>query len=129
MEAIDRGLAKTQLESALLCPLVLVLSPVARPFPFDVVTRGDMPDGEAAEDEVDDLPRPRAPGLLAESSVRKRLGVSGGKGVALDRASLLAAFSRLLLRSRVARSGLLAVPCERYIERLLVWRSVSSTAS
>ena len=129
IEAIERGLANTQLESALLDPLVDIAC--AFPFPFEAdVTRGDETDGVADED-VDDLPRPREG--LGDSSVRKRLGTSGGNGAVFAGARpswwWCAALSRLLFLRRVAKSGLLAVPGERYIERLLVCRSVSSSAS
>ena len=75
-----------------------------------------------------DRPRPRDG--LGDSSVRRRFGVSGalGDGWPVDRPSRLA-FSRLLFLSRVARSGLLAVPGERYMERRFVCKSVSSSAS
>ena len=124
MDAIERGLARTQLES-LLDPLVT--SACALPLPFDD-TRGEEPCGEVAEDEVDDRPRPRDG--LGDSSVRRRFGVSGGSGVgcACARPSRLA-FSLLLFLSSVARSGLLAVPGERYMERRFVCKSVSSSAS
>lgn len=138
MEAMDRGLASTQLESAVLVLPVLV---VGRPLPFGLPTRrGDAALDDAAVDDVDDRPRARLGLGDANGSVRRRLGVNGGSGsvaawVCVPRPSACAcacaaaALSRLLFRSSVARSGLLAVPGERYIERRFVCRSVSSTAS
>ena len=119
---MERGLASTQPESVLADPLVA--TPCARPLPL----RGEELCGEFIEEEVDDRPRPRDG--LGDSSVRRRFGVSGalGDGWPVDRPSRLA-FSRLLFLSRVARSGLLAEPGERYIERRFVCRSVSSWAS
>lgn len=54
------------------------------------------------------------------------LGTNWAAGSGWARA---AAASFLLLRRSVARSGLLAVPGERYMERRFVWSSVSSWAS
>ena len=126
MEAIERGLASTQLESALLEVLVLIVCIL--PLPLNPVVARETTDG-VAEEDVDDLPRPPREGL-GDSSTRNRLGVNGGRGAAVFEVRPWAATpSRLLFLSSVARSGLLAVPCERYIERRFVWRSVSSSAS
>ena len=90
-------------------------------------------EGEAFEEEVEDRWRPgRLAGLSFETSL---FGVScvADPGVTRARPSLLRslfpAASFLLFLSSVARSGLLAVPGERYIERRFVWRSLSSVAS
>lgn len=124
METIDRGLVSTQ--SVLGTPPVLT-----RSFVLELgVPKGEAP-AEVDEHAVVDLCRSRLAQESLELVGARRLGV--GEFVLLPtRASLLglASFSLfLLLRRSVARSGLLAVPGERYIERRFVWRSVSSCAS
>ena len=122
MEAIERGLVSTQ--SVLGAPPVPTRSFVLEP---------GVPEGEAVaefdEPAVADLWRSRLLPESLDSAGARRLGV--GEFVLLGlRASLHKLASLfLLLRRSVARSGLLAVPGERYIERRFVCRSVSSWAS
>ncbi len=125
---MERGLVSTQ--SGLRAPGLN--RPEAFVFPFDAgVTCGDGVVCEVAEDEVENRCRSRLFGDDA-SAVRSLFGTSSGKCAVfaglLSFAAAALSFA-LLLRKRVARSGLLAVPDERYIDRRFVCRSVSSTAS
>lgn len=119
IEAIERGLVSTQSELGV--PPVPTRSFVLEPG----VPAGEAHAAELDEPAVADLWRSR---LLPESldPVGARRFADGELVLVL----LLAPASLfLLLRRSVARSGLLAVPGERYIERRFVWRSVSSWAS
>ena len=77
--------------------------------------------GEEMEEEVEERGRLASLDLLGEPC--------NGDTNARSVSTLLDVLRSLLLRSSVARSGLLAVPGERYMERRFVWRSVSSWAS
>lgn len=120
MLLIDRGLAKTQ--SGLRSPLIEGACPPTLDFPFIRGVRGD-------EGEVKGLLV--VEDLCETSSVRSLFGVKVCWTVLLDLLASLAAAADsrcFALRSRVARSGLLAVPGARYIERRFVCNSLSSAS-
>lgn len=134
---MERGLVNTQSGPGLAIPplLPIIDSCGVLSLLFAGVTFEEGICGEAVLDEVEDRWRPLR--RVDSSLVTSLFGVSCAAdpgattvrpSLSLD-LSLLAASLPLLFRSKVAKSGLLAVPGDRYIERRFVCRSVSSCAS
>lgn len=130
MLLMDRGLVSTQ--SGLEIPLALGLIPRSG-FDFPRVNgvpmRGEAEEWGEAETAVEGRERDELFEMV--SSTCRRLGVSGASDELPERASFSALLSFSLafaLRRSVARSGLLAVPGARYIERRFVCNSVSSAS-